>query len=126
MMSVAHDCYLYCHSGNLYTDSTSGLHDMLHGGLQVPGSRVGRNSCCIRCESFLAPHLRGTHPDRPPDFLAFSVIVHLVVRSNVNKDPMSSLLKAIVRDATSYFLFIFTSHLVLMLFLLFASVSILS
>ena len=64
--------------------------------------------------------------DHPPDLLAFSVIVYLVVRSNVNKVPIPGILKTIVRDATQYFLVIFTSHLVLVMFLAFASVSVLS
>jgi len=65
----------------------------------------------------------GIHSDHPADFLAFSVIVYLVVRSNVTKMPIPSLLKTIVRDATCYFLVIFTSHFVYVMFLLFASVS---
>jgi hypothetical protein len=73
---------------------------------------------------------RAFHPERdddsdyPTDLLAFLLIVHLAVRSEVHRVPIPSLLRTIVRDATYYFLFIFTSHLVLMLFLLFASVSI--
>jgi len=55
------------------------------------------------------------------DLLAFSVIVYLVVQSNVNKVPTPRLLKAIAQDATWYFLVIFTSHLVLVMFLSFAS-----
>jgi len=54
------------------------------------------------------------------DLLAFSVIVYLVVRSNVNKAPISSLFKTIAQDATYYFLVIFTSHFVLVMFLAFA------
>ena len=65
----------------------------------------------------------GIHSDYPADFLAFSVIVYLVVRSNVTKIPIPSLLKTIVRDATCYFLVIFTSHFVYAMFLFFASVS---
>ena len=68
-------------------------------------------------------YLGDTHPDHPPDFLAFLVIVYLVVRSNVRKVPIPSLLKTIVQDATYYFMVIFTSHLVLVFFLAFASVS---
>ena len=60
----------------------------------------------------------------PSDLLAFLVIVYLVVRSNVNKVPIPGLLKTIARDATYYFLIIFTSHLVLVMFLLFANVRI--
>ena len=59
----------------------------------------------------------------PSDLLAFSAIVYLVVRSNIYYEvPIPSLLKTIARDATYYFLVIFTSHLVLVMFLLFASV----
>jgi len=63
------------------------------------------------------------HTDHPADLLAFSVIVYLVVRSNVTKIPIPSLLKTIVRDATCYFLVIFTLHFVYVMFLFFASVS---
>ena len=76
--------------------------------------------------SSLRPHIGDTHPDHPPDSLAFSVIGYLVVRSNVYRVPIPTLLKTIVRDATYYFLVIFSSQLALMMFLLFASVSILS
>ena len=68
-------------------------------------------------------HLRDTRSDRPVDFLAFSVIVYLVVRSNVNKIPIPSIFKTIARDATYYFLVIFTSHLILVMFLAFTDVS---
>jgi len=54
------------------------------------------------------------------DFLAFSLIVYLVLRSNVQQFPIPNLLKIIAQDATYYFLIIFTSHLVLELTLLFA------
>ena len=67
-----------------------------------------------------------THSDHPPDLLAFSLIVFLVVRSNVEKVPIPSLLRTIARDATHYFLVIFTSHFVLVMFIAFASVSIFS
>ena len=60
----------------------------------------------------------------PSDLLAFVVIVRLVVRSNVNKVPIPGLLRTMARDATYYFLVIFTSHLVLVVFLLFANVRI--
>ena len=72
----------------------------------------------------LLPFFQKTwHPDHLPDVLAFSVIVILVVRSNVAKVPLPSILKTIVRDATCYFLVIFTSHLVTAMFFWFASVS---
>ena len=68
-------------------------------------------------------YLGDTHSDHHADLLAFSVIVYLVVRSKVIKVPIPSLLKTMVRDATYYFLVIFTSHLVLLMFLIFVSVS---
>ena len=68
-------------------------------------------------------HPGGIRFDHLADLLAFSVIVYLVVRSNVTKIPIPSLLKTIVRDATCYFLVIFTSHFVFVMFLLFANVS---
>jgi len=55
------------------------------------------------------------------DLLAFSLIIYLVARSNLNKVPLPELLMIIAQDATWYFLFIFTSHLMVVLFLLFAS-----
>ena len=75
---------------------------------------------------FLFLYPGDTRSDNPPDVLAFSVIVYLVVRSNVYKAPIPSLLRIIARDATYYFLFIFTSHLVVVMFLVFANVRILS
>lgn len=69
---------------------------------------------------------RDTSIDYPADFLAFSTIVYLVVRPNVYKFPIPSLLKIIARDATYYFLVIFSSHVVFVLTLLFAKVSVLS
>ena len=74
--------------------------------------------------NLLVPRLGGIHPDHPADSLAFSVIVYLVVRSNVNKVPILRLFKTIARDATYYFLVIFSTHLVFILFLLFANVRI--
>ena len=47
-----------------------------------------------------------------------------MVQSNINKVPIPSLLRTIAQDATYYFLVVFTSHLVIMLFLLFANVRI--
>ena len=68
-------------------------------------------------------HLGDTHFDDHADGLAFSVIVYLVVRSNVHKIPIPSILKTIAQDATYYFLVIFASHLLLMFQLWTASVS---
>ena len=71
--------------------------------------------------------LSGTrqHSDHSADLLAFSIIIYLVVRSNIYKVPIPSLLKTIAQDATYYFIVIFTSYLVLELTLLFAKVRIL-
>jgi len=68
-------------------------------------------------------HLGGTRSEHPPDVLAFSVIIYLAVRSNVTKIPIPTIFKTIVQDATYYFLVIFTSQLVLVMFIAFASVS---
>ena len=59
------------------------------------------------------------------DALAFLIIVWCAVkrRARGHLDGMSSLLDKIVRDATTYFLVIFTSHLLLILFEFFAPVS---
>ena len=66
----------------------------------------------------LIDHLGDTHFDHPVDFPALSVIVYLVVRSNVKKVPTPGLFKTIAQDATYYFLVIFTSHLLFMFFFL--------
>ena len=71
----------------------------------------------------LIDHLGDTHFDHSVDFIAFSVIVYLVIRSDVKKVPIPGLFKTIAQDATYYFLVIFTSHLLLMFFLWFSSVS---
>ena len=68
-------------------------------------------------------HLGNTNFDHSADFLAFSVIVYLVVRSNLKKVPIPGLFKTIAQDATYYFLVIFTSHLLLMFIFWFANVS---
>ena len=78
----------------------------------------------VRYGASLALHLGDTNPDHSIDSLAFSVIVYLVVRSNVDKVPIPRLLRTIARDATTYFLVIFTSHFVLVMFLVFANVRI--
>ena len=91
----------------------------------VLGYRIHRHVSRIRYETSLVLRLGDTHSDHPPDFLAFSVIVYLVVRSNINKAPIPGLFRRIARDATHYFLVIFTSHLMFVMFLAFASVRIL-
>ena len=64
------------------------------------------------------------HSDHPLDLLTFSLIVYLVIRFNVHRVPLPGLLRTIARDATHYFLVIFTSQFVLAMFLLFANVGI--
>ena len=105
------------------TDPTSRLYDV-HPRVGVfYGSCIHHYDSRIRYRTPLAIHLGDTHPDHLQDVLAFSVIVFLVVRSNVIKVPLPSILKTIARDATYYFLVIFTSHLVTTMFFWFASVS---
>jgi len=88
----------------------------------VCGNRISHHVSRIRYKTSVALRLGDTRSDRPTDILAFSVIVYLVVRSNVKKDPIPKLLKTIAQDATYYFLVIFTSHFVLVMFLAFAEV----
>ena len=89
---------------------------------------IGFTALCIiyGTEPFLVLHQRDTHSDYPTDFLAFSVIIYVVVRSNVYRVPIPGLFRTIVRDATYYFLVVFTSHLMVMFFLLFENVRIFS
>jgi len=70
-------------------------------------------------ESFVFPIISLVY-----DLIAFSVIVYLAVRSNIHKVPIPSLLRIIVQDATYYFLVIFTSHLVVTVYLWFGPVRI--
>jgi len=93
-------------------------------GTGVLGHRIYCHVSRIRYETSPVLHLGDTNSDHPADLLAFSVIVYLVVRSNVNKVPIPSLFRTIVRDATYYFLLIFSSHLMIVLFVLFATVRI--
>ena len=104
------------------TGSTSDLHGVHLHGIVVFGNRVYHHVSRIWYGASLTLRLGDTHSDRHTDFLAFSVIIYLVVRSNINRVPIPRLLRIIVRDATCYFLFIFTSHLLVVLFLWFASV----
>jgi hypothetical protein len=115
---------LRCFSKTGPADPTSALYDVFFCGFVVCGSRIYNHVSRIRYETHLVLRPGDIHSDRPTDLLAFSVIVYLVVRSNVNKIPIPSLFKIVVRDATRYFLVIFTSHLVLMVFLKFANVRI--
>ena len=76
--------------------------------------------------SLFNDHLRDTHSDHPPDLLAFSVIVYLMVQSKIIKVPTPGLFKTIAQDSMYYFLVVFTSHLVFVFFFSFANVSTLS
>ena len=102
-------------------DPTSHLCDVHLHGTVFCGNRIYCSFSSIWYGTSLVLHRSSTRII--PDFLAFSLIVYLVVRSNVTKIPIPSLLKTIVRDATCYFLVIFTSHFVFVMFLFFASVS---
>ena len=79
-------------------------------------------------QTSLAFHLEGdTRADYPTDLLAFLIVVYLAIRWNAYRGQMpGGLFRVIVRDATHYFLVIFTSHVALEMTLLFARVSILS
>ena len=77
----------------------------------------------LRYETFLVLSPVGDiHPDNPTDLLAFLLVVYLVSRSNVHRIAVPSLLRIIAKDATYYFLVIFTSHLALELTLSLARV----
>ena len=102
---------------------TSDLHAVRLRGIVVSGNRVYHHVPRIWYGVSPFFHLGDrSHSDHPADFLAFSVIIYIVVRSNINRVPIPWLFRIIVRDATCYFLFIFTSHLLVVLFLWFASV----
>ena len=58
------------------------------------------------------------------DFLALLVAVAFAKFGNPKDYKMPNILRKIIRDATVYFLVIFTSHFVLEMFLLFSNVSI--
>ena len=58
-----------------------------------------------------------------PDLLAFSLTIYFITRSKKAGFKLTILLQTIAEDATQYFLFIFTSHLVLVLALAFGRVS---
>jgi len=104
-------------------DPASAFYGMCFRGAQWGlGSRRYCHVCRIRYGNLYCPSSRDTHHNRHADLLAFLVVVYLAVRSNANKVPISRLFKTIVRDATYYFLVIFTSHLTFMMFLLFAKV----
>jgi len=123
--SAAHYSYLLrCFSGTAPTDPTSSLYSMSFRRTCVLGNRIYRHVSRIRYETSAIFHLGDTHSDDPPDILAFSLVIYFVVRSNVNEVPIPHLLKTIAQDATCYFLVIFTSHVVIMLCILLATVRI--
>jgi len=69
----------------------------------------------------------GGHPPRSsPDVLIFSTIVYTAWQSNLRQFRIPSLLRTIVRDATHYFLVIFTSQLLLVFITILGRVRILS
>ena len=90
----------------------------------VPRYGISHHISPIRYKTFLVVYSGEAHSDHPTDLLAFSVIVYLVVRSNLYRVPIPSLLKTIAQDATYYFLIIFTSHFVLVMFMAFETVRI--
>jgi len=112
-----HSCPLKFFSATGSTDPSSDLRRVLFRGTMVHGYRIYHHVSCIRYGTFLALNLKDTHSDHPADLLAFSVIVYLVVRSNVKKVPIPGLLRTIAQDAAYYFLATFTSHFVLVIFL---------
>lgn len=57
------------------------------------------------------------------DLIAFLVILHLASRWTLRQFSVPGLLGTILRDATIYFLVIFTAHIVLVVTLLSARVS---
>jgi len=64
---------------------------------------VGNPSCASSCRRY--------PPRLSTDTLIFSTIVYTALRSNLYQLRIPSLLKTIARDATHYFLVIFTSQL---------------
>jgi hypothetical protein len=111
-------------SGTDPTNPTSDLYDLRLQRTAAYGNRIYHHVSRIRYGTSLALHPGDIHSDHPADLLAFSVIIYLVVQSNVNNVPISRLFKTIVQDATYYFLVIFTSHFMLVMFLAFADVRI--
>jgi len=57
------------------------------------------------------------------DLLAFLIILHLASRWTIRRFDIPGLLGTILRDATKYFLVIFTAHFVFVMTLIFARVS---
>jgi len=56
------------------------------------------------------------------DLLAFLVIIYLALQSGTHRSKLPSLFGTMAQDATLYFMVIFTSHLLLMMTLIFGSV----
>ena len=125
--SATHYSYLLQRSSA--TDAagqTSSLHDVHFCGTVVNADHTSYHVSHIWYETPLSLHLGGTPSDRPTDIIAFSVIIYLVVRSNVKQVPIPGLFRTIAQDAMYYFLVIFTSHFVLVMFQAFAHVRTLS
>ena len=125
----AHGSYLpYCFSVTGHTDPASGLYRVHLQCKGIHSNRIRRHVSRIwYVVSFVVQtstdHLEDTRSDHLPDFLAFSVIVSLVIRSGLRGVPIPSIFKTITRDATYYFLVIFSSHLLLVIFLALEKVS---
>jgi hypothetical protein len=119
-----YSCRLQCSSDTGAIDSTSGLHNVRSRGTVIYDNRNYQHVCRIRYETAPALHTRDIYSNRPADLLAFSVIVYLVIQSNANKIPIFGLFRTVVQDATFYFLVIFSSHVVLVMFIIFARVRI--
>ena len=78
----------------------------------------------VFCSSFLGIPIAATDHIFVKDTVAFSIIVYSTKwRGLTRARGVPSLLDKIVRDATLYFVVIFTSHLLLVLFEFFAPVS---
>ena len=88
------------------------------------GYSISHHVSRTRYDVSLIPHLGDTHSGRLVGSLAFSAIDFLVVGPNIYKVSIPSLLRTIARGGTCYFLVIFTSHLVLVIFMAFTSVRI--
>lgn len=65
-----------------------------------------------------------TLPMHPPDFLAFSLVLFLAIRSKVPGFKGPRILGTIADGAVRYFLVIFTTHFVFEMTLLFGRVSV--
>ena len=71
--------------------------------------------------------LRTIKPTRPlKDLVAFLIILYLAGRSAIRQLGIPTILDTITRDATRYFLVIFTAHFALVVMLLFTRVSLIT